>query len=142
MNHFLAQLCFLIPVGGEALFDWVSWRVFGEGKDKPWSTYVVRPILFLVAIALVVEDPFIRVTLLDKAWYEVLPVVVMDFVLFFPLVINLIRGEHPCYLGKGPYDKFVARVLPYCYVRYWLFVWLTCVANCYLYYYELKWMFY
>jgi hypothetical protein len=37
-----------LPVYGEALFDWIMWKVKGSGSDKPISTYVVRPILFLI----------------------------------------------------------------------------------------------
>jgi hypothetical protein len=144
MSHFLAQLCFLIPVGGEALYDWVCWRVFGEGKDKPWSTYIVRPILFLVAITLVIQDPIIKTVILDKEWWAVGSVVLADFILFFPLLINLIRGEKWYYVSKTDnkwtYDYWVGKI--HAWPRLWLFIWLVLTANCLLYWYELKYMFY
>ena len=67
MTILFIHLLMLLPVYGEAAFDSTMWWYYKD--DKPWSTYVVRPILFLIG-------SYWAYRLGDKEWWRVIFVMV------------------------------------------------------------------
>jgi len=117
----------LLPVYGEAAFDSTMWYYGLE--DKPWSTYVVRPILFIMG-------GLAAYWLGDREWWRVALVMITYFGAFFPLLINWIRGEKIGYLSEGSwYDRLMSKIhdAP----RIWGSFWLVMLALCIYYAYEL-----
>ena len=130
MKILFVHLLMLLPVYGEAAFDSCVWH-FGwfKGKDKPFSTWVVRPILFA-------GGGYFAWRMGDKELWRVAFVMVTYFGAFFPLLINWIRGEKIGYLSSGNWwDVLMSKIhdAP----RIWGTLWLVIVAVCVYYYYEL-----
>jgi hypothetical protein len=126
----LVHLMMLLPVYGEAAFDSMVWQYgWFNGKDKPFSTLVVRPILFVIG-------GYFAWRMGDKELWRVALVMAAAFLAWFPLLINWIRGEKPCHLGKNPWDRLMTKFQP-CIFRIWFFIWLWITMLCVYYYYEL-----
>jgi hypothetical protein len=122
-----------LPVYGEALFDWIMWKVKGSGSDKPISTYVVRPILFLIGgfgTSMLDKDR----TIIAIAFY-----MIAAFLAFFPLLINVILGVRIGHLGNGWWDNLMKKFQPDI-IRIWFFIWMWIVAFCLYYQYEFKYI--
>ena len=125
----LVHLMMLLPVYGEAAFDSCVWHYgWFKGQDKPFSTWVVRPILFAVG-------GYFAWKMGDKELWRVALVMITAFLAWFNLLINWIRGEKPCYLGKNPIDQLLMKIP--CLFRLWFFRWLWITMLCVYYYYEL-----
>ena len=123
MNEVIVNFLVLLPCYGEVAFDWLMWK---NGKnDKPISTYVVRPVLFLGTV-------YLLWTTEGKELWKVSFLVLSAFLAFFPLFINWVRKKDICYTGQNPYDKIVAKIP--CMARLWLFIWIYIVALCCYYY--------
>jgi hypothetical protein len=95
------HLLVLSPVLLEAAFDKWCWS---RGKnDKPFSTYVLRPILFSVVVYYVGF-------MFNMKWLPTLFMVLSNHFLFFPLIINWILGRPFGYYSDKPfYDRFMKR---------------------------------
>ena len=107
----------------EVVFDFVMWiKTNRPGSDKPWSTWIVRPI----AIA---GSTWAASALGGVEWYYVLPLVIVIFGLIFPLVINWILGERWDYVAetdnKWSFDYWVGKIPSLFYL--WLRIWLVIV---------------
>ena len=120
----------LLPVYGEAAFDWMVWKFkWFKGKDKPFSTWVVRPILFVVG-------GYFAWRLGDKEWWNVGFVMITYFGALFPLLINWILKRPIGYLSDGNWwDRLMSKI--HNASRIWGSIWLMILALCVYYYYEL-----
>ena len=117
------HLSMLLPFYGEVVFDRIMWKL---GKDdKPVSTWVVRPILFLIG-------GFIAWKLGDVELWRVIIVMFSGFLAFFNPVIGLVLKQGMCHLGDHWWDQQIKRIP--CMFRLWLFVWLYIVALTIYYY--------
>lgn len=123
------HLLMLLPVYGEVIFDNLVWKFkwFG-GEDKPFSTWVVRPILFITGCLL-------AWWIGDKELWRVGFVMITAFLAWFNPIIGLCLVGKICHLGDNWFDKLIGRI--HCLFRIWLFIWLYIVALCTYYYYEL-----
>ena len=105
MKVFWIHVILLLPVYGEALYDALMW--WNNKDDKPLSTWLVRPLLMIVAgIAVLLWD--------GVEWWRIPPVIFSYFLLLFPLLINWIRGESWDYVSpsSNKYDIFIGRFDP------------------------------
>lgn len=129
----LIHLLMLLPIYGEGVFDKLVWRFkWFKGNDKPFSTWVVRPILFITG-------GYFAWRLGNKELWRVGVVMFFAFLAWFPIFINLLRPKISiCDLGTDWWDNLLRKYLPHCAVRLWLFIWLWMLAMCIYYYYELK----
>jgi len=124
MNHLLAHFIMFLPVPIEVAFDKLMWYL---GKDdKPISTWVLRPALWALAGLGVL-------TLTDRVWWQIAPVIVAYFGLSFNYIINGILGRPFFYLGEDWFDRQLSRLhnIP----RLWAQIWITALALC-LYFYD------
>lgn len=141
MNNVLVvifvHLSMLLPVYGESIFDALMWKFKGMGSDKPVSTYVVRPVLFVVG-------GYFAWKLGDKELWRVGLVMATAFLAWFPLLINLILKHvfkaniRISHLGNNWWDRLMKKTLKIGLVRIAFFIWLYLTALCIYYYYELK----
>jgi len=124
----LTHLLMLLPIYGEAAFDKIMWNLGFE--DKPISTWVVRPMLFIIG-------GFTAWMLDDKELWRVALVMGAAFAALFPLLINWVLGKPIGYLSKGNwYDRLMGKIKPDI-MRIWLLIWLYITMLCVYYYYEL-----
>ena len=115
----------------EVTFDSFMWWKFPrDGSDKPWSTWIVRPLAFA-------GFTWAAVTVGGVAWYFVLLLSISFFGLIFPLIINWVLGRWWGYVpetdNKWSFDYWVGgfHTLPYLWGRIMLVITFICV---YFYY--------
>ena len=138
MNDIIGILLVQVPWFAEVGYDSLFWYVFKK-SDKPHSTWIFRPIMMIGISVWVVLG-------CDKAWWQVVFLILFSHALFFPLVINWVRGMPWYYVSntknKWSYDYWVRKVfkdrnLP----RLWLRIFLFAVGLCLFYYFELLYEF-
>jgi predicted Na+-dependent transporter len=108
------------PVLLEVGFDNLMWH-FGK-SDKPISTWVVRPLLFGIAVIVVIES-----VVDNEEWWQVLAVVFCYHFLFFNYLINWTLKRPFFYLSKKNLaDRLLANIPSW--PRLFLQMWLLLVA--------------
>ena len=128
------HLIMLSPVLLEGAFDKLMWKLKGPGKDKPLSTWVVRPVLFI--------GVWLLVNRLEGGihWSRPVFLTLAYFGLFFPLFINWLLGEEWYHIAKTDnkwsFDYWIAK-LPGNWVYLWIRIWLVITALCVYYQEEL-----
>ena len=125
MIYAYEHLIMLAPAFLEVGLDNLMWKLGLD--DKPLSTWVARPIFFVLASWLVVR-------LNGQEWWQVLGVIGFYHLLFFPYLINWSLGRKFFYLSdKNPFDRLLKRAPNY--PRLWLQIMLAIVVVCVYYYY-------
>ena len=121
-QHIIAFVIMQFPWMIEIAFDSVMWYFIPkDGSDKPWSTWIVRPL----AMA---GSTWAAVVVGGVAWFYVLPLVITFFGLIFPLVINWILGKPWYYVSetdnKWAFDYWAKKMhdWPYLWLRVWLVI--------------------
>ncbi len=92
--HIFAFLLMQLPWLVEAAFDAFMWKKFPwDGSDKPWSTWIVRPLV-------VAGSTWAASAVGGVEWYYVLPLIIVIYGLIFPFVINWVLGRSWRYESK------------------------------------------
>jgi len=120
----------LSPVLLEGVFDKLMWKWKGPGSDKPISTWVVRPILWVGSwFAVYYIDA-------DIGWFPPAFLIIAYFGLFFPLFINLLLGVKWYHVAetdnKWSFDYWVNKI-PGKWMYLWARIWLVFTALCVYY---------